>query len=34
MKKVFTLPTPEEQAILKKANAYLDKFEIITKSDN
>ena len=34
MKKVFTLPTPEEQAILKKANAYLDNFEIITKADN
>lgn len=34
MKKIFTLPTPEEQAILKKANAYLDNFEIITKADN
>lgn len=34
MKKIFTLPTPEEQAILKKANEYLENFEIITKADN
>lgn len=32
--KKFTLPTPEEQTILKKANVYLDNFEIITKADN
>lgn len=32
--KKFILPTPEEQTILKKANVYLDNFEIITKADN
>lgn len=34
MKKIFTLPTPEEQVILKKADEYLENFEIITKVDN
>ncbi|MDO8260144.1 MAG: hypothetical protein Q7T50_01440 [Candidatus Magasanikbacteria bacterium] len=32
--KKFSLPTPEEQAILKKADVYLENFEIITKVDN